>query len=250
MTSPHSDDSTSIASDQPRALPAPLSSAGGWHLLPGQAWSELGAREAALAKVFIDLFPAAVAATSKLHCLAEGSSAYVILGGEHECADWGMSKLPLGFHAVLSDRREDEETDEEYFDVNERNEAVINLEALAHTIAEDGADLASLEAGLVTMPHEMAHIAAWLIASQGRTPLQVFDDEGGEWEVKKMLDQIEKDAHGRGAETGLHGHSEDEAETFGRDVVDNWAPPSPEASDNLASALKLFAQPARAFRPR
>lgn len=231
-----------------RIIPEPLATAGGWHLVPGQSWAELGEREKKLAALFIQMFPACADAVQKQFPLAEGQMAYVTLGDDQENLDWEVDTDALGFHAIWA-QKVDDDTGEEYLDINEHNEAVINLAGLARTIAQDGADEASIEAALVTMPHEMIHVMAFLAASKGLTPLEVFDhNDGGEMAVKAVQVAVEGDAHGRGAEHGSHGHAEDEAETFGCEFVDRWA--TDAASTSITEAADLFRKPVRTARPQ
>lgn len=207
--------------DNAREMPTPLVSIGGWHLVPGQTWDEMNASETALANLFIDMFPSAVAAANTMFPLPEQVTAYVTLGGEQEAYDWECDLESLGFHAVAA-HKVDGDTGEHYIDVNEHNEAVINLSALALTIEDDSGDDASIKAGLVTMPHEMAHVLAWLIASKGKSPMQVFDDEDGEPALKRIGKLVEIESHDRGKGDGPYEGAEDEAESFGRDFVDGW----------------------------
>lgn len=231
-----------------RVIPEPIATVGGWNLVPGQSWAELSERERKLADLFIEMFPACVAAVQKKFPLTEGQTAYVTLGDDQESLDWEVDTDALGFHAIWA-QKVDDDSGEDYLDINEHNEAVLNLAALARTILQDRSDDAAIEAALVTMPHEMVHVMAFLAASKGKTPLEIFDhNDGGEMAVKAIQIAVEKDAHRRGADHGDHGHAEDEAENLGRAFVDRWA--TGAASASISEAVEIFSKPQRGARPQ
>lgn len=204
-------------------LPAdPIAEAHGWKLVHGSGYpTEPGAQK--LGQLFIDFFPHAAASLAQTMPLPKGCTGVVVLGGSDEADDWNVSESAIGFHAVLARVPAEDEGDEDEYDINEHNMAVVVLDTLFETMREDIVDNSAMVSALMTMPHEMAHVVAWLVASNGRTPLEVFDQGEGELAIKAMLEKIEGQAHGRGADEGTHGHAEDEAEEVARTIAESFA---------------------------
>lgn len=132
----------------------------------------------------------------------------LVLGGNEEAEQWDVAAGHVGFFAVISARRADgegdwSEADEHWFDVNEHLEAHVNLDAGLAVLEEDCSDMAdlaaSLEAWLVTVPHELLHIADWVRETGGRTPLQVFDQGDGELAISRVLRSIENSHEANGS---------------------------------------------------
>ncbi len=219
------------------ALPEgqPTTSIGGWNLwvLPtvDTSWAPVGAWQGA----FVDLFKAAVAAVEDQWPLPEGVHAHVMLGGEQDALDWGVDGDALGFHALCS-RQYDEESDEDFLDLPDDHRCYINVVQHAKAVADDVNDEASRLAALMTLPHEMGHLALFAIESGGRSPLAVFDQEGGEVGITNLLARIEEASHAD--LDSAHGQAEDLVETFASEVVDRWM--ELPASTTLVAQLKPF----------
>lgn len=195
-----------------------------WQLVVSPEVRGLCAAARALAELMItEVFePSEAALVKHFGAPLPGTCAItVILAGEQAALDWDVDPDALGFHAVASARRTDpDDPSESYFEVNHEISSFINLEALVRCVRQDQVDEASLLSALVTLPHEMQHAAAWLVASQGRTPLEVFDDGEGELALMEMGRAIERQA-------ALSAHAainegdaaEDAAEQFGQGVL-------------------------------
>lgn len=152
-----------------------------------------------LEATFGDLFEEVVRACQKLpdfnllHTAEAPVS--VTLGGAAECDQWDVRKDALGFHAVASGLRYD--TDEDcidgvngWYDVNEKNEAVVNIDAAVELYCQqDEEDDDSFWISMIVTPvHEIMHVAEFLDRSRGRTPVEVFDEDGGEYGLRTILD--------------------------------------------------------------
>jgi hypothetical protein len=137
----------------------------------------------------------------------------IVLGGADECAFWNVDQGALGFHAIAALKSEG---DDEFFEVNENHEVHLNIESGTQVIAsimpnspsdrDIEIDTASL---LVTAPHELLHLAEWLEAARGRTPLQVFDQDEGEIGIRRIQQGIEPGSR----------VAEDRVEKEARDIV-------------------------------
>lgn len=124
----------------------------------------------------------------------------VMLGDVEQCEKWHVRPDALGFHAVSTgvqyDSLEDEIRGENgWRDVNEKNEAVINISAavelcLQHADArcDEEDDISFMISMVVTPIHEMLHVAEFLERSRGRTPLEVFDQNQGEAGLRTLLE--------------------------------------------------------------
>ncbi|MFK4706175.1 hypothetical protein ABIC83_003014 [Roseateles asaccharophilus] len=220
----------------------------GWNLV--RSGSPFASKqEQALAAVFEAFFPYVVERLHTLMPLQGASPAYVVLGGRQHCHQWGVNPAKaVGFHAVASGPHEDEEGGEDYFEVNEHLLCVVNIETTWQEIRNSPGD--ELEAALVTMPHEMAHVVAWTLASQGRSPLQVFDDGGGIHAVKAMLEAVEEGAGHRGAENGRWGHAEDEVEELGRLIAHEWVTNDASRTPQWAGFFSALQDHSRRRSPR
>lgn len=143
---------------------------------------------------------------------AHGHSIRLVLGGEEECRAWGVAPDALGFHAVISDHKADEDgpipedggDPPGYFEICEAFEAHVNIEAGCKLLQSDGVaeeDRAgALFAFLITVPHEILHVRDWILETGGKTPLQVFDEGQGELSLRSTLEAIESRHSDNGAE--------------------------------------------------
>lgn len=226
----------------PSDLPAgsPLLSVGPWHLWAAAA-GDTDPRTHAWLKAFEHLFPACAAALQARWRLPEGVGAHVVLAGAQINRDWNVSPKALGFHAVAA---RVEEGDESWLDLPDHHQCYVNLPNHVRVLDNSLDDEASRLAGLMTLPHEMAHVALFARAAGGRTPLEVFDEDGGETGLRALLAHVEAQAHtAAGPQATHHGHHEDEAEAFAGQVVDAWA-----AAGGTAWLPTLVARRAKARR--
>lgn len=235
---------TDFLQDESRVMPEPILVCGPWHLVPGKEWDRLDARTRSLVDLFVELFPSAVAAMEKLPPLPEGHAAYVTLGTDEECYEWEMEDNAIGFQAIAARKNEG---DEDFWIVNEHSEAVINLSASVRVLSTE-CDCHAVNATLVTMPHLMARVATWLHASAGRTPLQVFDEGDGELALRAVSRAVAVDAQKRGAQVGHLGDPSDEAEQFGRDLLDRWDRSTIAISEKTQAAIEAFSRHAESAR--
>ena len=110
----------------------------------------------------------------------------MVLGGNQQALDWDVEGEVLGFHAVMSNARF--EDDDVWYEVNERVEVHVNVANLAK-LAQD-ADLEDMVSLLATVPHELLHACDWLRATGGRTPIQVYDEgHGGTIAIRNALNE-------------------------------------------------------------
>lgn len=204
-----------------------LQSSGRWQLAAAPELSQLSEAARALAALMATVFEPSVAAMAKhFGGPLPGSCAItVVLGSEQAALDWDVDTDALGFHAVASGERFDpEEPHEPYYEVNHEICAYVNLEALVRCVQGEAADEFSLQSALMTLPHEMQHAAAWLVASDGRTPLEVFDEGEGELALLEMGRKIECQAAQGTPDVRSQGDAaEDAAELFAHQVLDELA---------------------------
>lgn len=147
--------------------------------------------------------------------LGEGVTAHVMLGGEQENLDWNVDEDALGFQALCT-HVSDEQGD--YLDVAHDHRCYVNVGNHARALQANGDwDVA---AALMTLPHEMAHVAIFAHASAGRTPLQVFDEDGGEIGLTGLMARIEEASVQD--DLASHGPHEDEVESFAMTVLDRY----------------------------
>lgn len=172
-----------------------------------------------------DLFERMAPALASLPELAGvDADVRLTLGSEDTCRLWDVDPRALGFHAVMSGSRSDPEADwedqdevETYREVNERHEAVVNLDAFEGAV-EDWDALSDrereheLESYAATAAHELAHVLEWVRETGGRTPDEVFVAGKGELAIKDTYDAIE-------ARLSAGGGTEDHAERLGRDLT-------------------------------
>jgi len=164
---------------------------------------------------FQDLFAFSAEQVQARWPLPEGSVAHIVLGGEQENLDWNVDEDALGFQALCT-----HVTDEagDFLDVAHDHRCYVNVGSHANALAKDpDADVAS---ALMTLPHEMGHVAFFAQMSGGRTPLEVFDQDGGELGLTRLLAQMEESQVPDSE--GSHGPLEDVVESFARSVLDAY----------------------------
>lgn len=170
---------------------------------------------AAWSEAFAALFPASAVQVQDRWPLPEGVTAHVLLGGEQENLDWNVDEDALGFHALCA-HVSDEQGD--YLDVAHDHQCYVHVGNHPRALLANGE--LDVAAALMTLPHEMAHVAVFARASAGRTPLQVFDEDGGEIGLTGLLARIEEAGVQEGSVS--HGPHEDEVESFALTVVSHY----------------------------
>lgn len=119
----------------------------------------------------------------------------VTLGGTDQCDHWHVRPDALGFHAVATGTQYDSLEDEfrginGWIDVNERNEAVVNMTAAVELCIdqiEEEADVSFMISMMVTPIHELMHVAEFLERSRGRCPVEVYDEDQGQDGLRAIL---------------------------------------------------------------
>lgn len=150
----------------------------------------------------------------------------MILGGGEEAAAWDVEPVSCGFFCVCSARREDEETEEGYFEVCEDFVVHVNLETLAAAVVAEhdwDADtpalrMCGISSALTTVPHELRHALEWIRQTGGLTPMEVFDTGDGELSLRGTLDAMQERFGGADAE-------EDAIEAWASGIADSVLPP-------------------------
>ncbi len=177
------------------------------------------------------LFERLVPLMSRLPGLAEvDADVRLTLGGEDRCHAWDVAPEALGFHAVISAPRnvggeEDDEPVEDddgedriYYEVNERHEAVVNLDAFEAAVGDwhgmsDGERAIEIESYLVTAAHELRHVAEWVRETKGATPDEVYAAGMGVVSVRMVHEAIEARL------SALTGSGEDHVEEDARSLT-------------------------------
>lgn len=172
------------------------------------------------------------------------------LGDECQCHAWAVDAAALGFHAVAARKIEtnpqDETSIDEWIDVNERHEAIINLDAAWAELGDwanktDLDKLCDLEAWAVTIPHELLHVYEWILQTGGQTPLQVFDQAN---DGEKALEMTQADIEARLSLSAQDG--EDAIETRARAIGDQiFRNLSPQWVEQIDLALSVKSTPQR-----
>jgi hypothetical protein len=142
----------------------------------------------------------------------------VTLGDRDQFDRWHVRADALGFHAVASGTQYDTEEDElegvnGWIDVNEKNEAVINIGAaveLCREHASEGSDedddAAFMVSMIVTPIHEIMHVAEFLEKSRGRSPIEVFDEDLGEAGLRAILEDDDAEDRVEAISLGIAEH--------------------------------------------
>ena len=119
---------------------------------------------------------------------------------DHDAADAGA----LGLYYVAQACPEDGE-----YDICGHFLCIVDVPANLATIRDNLTDAASIQAAAVTAPHEIIHAVQFALQTGGRTPIQVFDEDGE--------DAFFELARRRRDDAG----SEDEAERLARASTDH-----------------------------
>lgn len=155
---------------------------------------------AALGRLFADVSMACAGLPEFNGNFSQDAAVLVTLGGADQSDRWHVRQDALGFHAVASGTQYDTLDDEiqgvnGWIDVNEKNEAVVNVSAAVELCLEHAQhrhdeedDVSFMISMIVTPIHEILHVAEFLQRSQGRTPLEVFDEEQGEIGLRAILE--------------------------------------------------------------
>lgn len=193
----------------------------------------------ALASLFSSVVHLAVERPEITRPSGNGLDVIVTLGGYGDCKKWDVGLSALGFQAVSSmmhfDLDDDgEEVGDGWFDVNEQNEIVVNVEmaemvCVEHSmgISAEVDDIDFMTSLIVTPIHELIHIADWFDKSGGRTPLQIFDEERGEVTLAKMVEDTDET-------------TEDRIETQSLMIAEELVVSYPSLRDEISHVLTLL----------
>jgi len=149
-----------------------------------------------------------IAASPEFQVSDDYPAVRLVLSDQQTAEKWGVDDKAVGYFAVMSPRQfEDDDDEDGWYDVNEYLEVHLNMDVIVQLLREAPSnDLeCELEAWLVTIPHELAHVVDWVRATGGKTPIEVFDLGEGELEIKRVLDGIGKTYQeaGRDAESEI-----------------------------------------------
>jgi hypothetical protein len=144
----------------------------------------------------------------------------LVLSGDEQAQKWGVSDNAVGYFSVMSQIQYDTAEDEENWengwqDVNEDLEVHLNMDyalRMLDGVSRDDMQI-ELESWLVTVPHEFLHVKDWMLATNGQTPIQVFDAGRGELEIMRVKEEIDR----KYIDAGLD--QEDEIEMTGIDIT-------------------------------
>lgn len=197
---------------------------------------EPDARVDGMIAAMIQAFPHFIGSIQDKMPLPEGVEASVILAGEQAALDWNGSEEALGFQAIMAEGT-DPSTGDDFVDLPDDHRCYLNLTALIASSEEDEDDRATRMAAMVTLPFQIAQVALFANATEGRTPLEIYDD--GEHEaLSEIMAQVQEMAVEL-AEAGTFDLAEDSIEKFARAEVDSWVAADPVAGEALdAIALK------------
>lgn len=161
---------------------------------------------------FCALFPRCVDNIQARWPLPEGVTAHVVLGGESENRAWHVDEDALGFHALCVPVSSEEG---DALSVAPDHRCYVNVGNHPHALKGRGA--LTVEDALMTLPYEMANLAIFARATDGRTPAQVFEADGGELGLTRLLARIEE-SH-CSDESPPHAHQENPVDVFASRVV-------------------------------
>lgn len=165
-----------------------------------EAAHETAPLAASLGRLFADVSVACAKLPEFSGSFSRDAAVLVTLGGAVQCDRWHVRQDVLGFHAVASGTQYDTIDDEirgvnGWIDVNEKNEAVVNVDAAVELCLEHAQhrhdeedDVSFMISMIVTPIHEILHVAEFLQRSRGRTPLEVFDEDDGEIGLRAILE--------------------------------------------------------------
>ena len=186
-------------------------------------------------KCFTSLFVTAVDQIQEKWPLPNGIEGHVILSGPQANLDWGVEEESMGFHALGATVNIDNNLE---YVIPEDHRCYINLQAHQLLLDGDEDDIHSRLACLITLPHEMAHVALFSRHTEGKTPLEGFDEWGSIDCFEEINDEI---SNSLPQSTSQHGPHEDMVENFGSSVVDLWYknPSSAQMLSNIAQTKKV-----------
>ena len=164
--------------------------------------------------------------------------AHAVLSGDRTSQAWNGDSKAMGFHAILARKWEG---DDEFLDLPEFHLCHVNLSAHQREAEDDFNDEAAVLAGLTTLPHEMVHVALFARHTNGKTPLQVFDEGGGEHALAQVLKELEKQAIEETGSASRYGGNEDVVEQFASRLVDRWRWKVPEAQELVGRLVESLA---------
>lgn len=198
-------------------------------------------------EAFESLFEFVAAEIQSNWPVPQGTVAHAVLSGDRTSQAWNNSAEALGFHAILA---REWEGDEEFLDVPDAHFCHVNVSAHQRACQADLNDAASVLAGLTTLPHEMAHVALFARQTQGKTPLEVFDEGGGEHVLAKILKSLENQAVEETGSPSAYGGNEDMVEHYASLLVDRWHAQVPGAKAMVNQLVDSLApKPARKRAP-
>ena len=214
----------------------------GWTLVLDEDATPTPATKA-LADLMQAVFPLAVERVNAEFPNTPLNGAVVLLAHKGYAEDWDVHDA-VGFQAVASEVQTDEPgvTD---WNVSELNLALVVLVALVDNLdIGDDADLAS---AVTTLGHEMAHVAEWMVASGGQTPLEVFDRQPpGSHQIARVQRKADSLDHVAQNKFSAWGAAEDRAETLGSNIVDDWLAKNGTKSAAWQACLDAIESPTRA----
>lgn len=222
---------------------SPLADCNGWFLIDN------GDDTDALTlwrQAFESLFQVSAHALQERWPLPRGVEAFAILSGDKTSLAWNGDSDAMGFHAMIA-QVQDEDDGEYYLDIPDDHRCYVNLRAHDRECREDIPDESSVLAALATLPHEMAHVALFARHTKGKTPLEVFDEGGGEGALIRISRALEREAVDQSGHASKYGGNEDIVENFATDLVSQWHA-SPHVRD-LVDKLVAFIQPKRKLGP-
>jgi len=171
------------------ALPdgSPARVLGAWRLWLLPSSQEGNSRLVPWQEAFRALFEKSVESVESQWPLPGGVTAHVLLGGASENQAWNVDEDALGFQALCSHVFAEEG---DVLNVAADHRCYVNVPS--HATAVEGKGSLSIEAALATLPSEMARLALFAQHSCGRTPREVFDEDGGEIGLTSLLARIEE----------------------------------------------------------
>lgn len=179
-----------------------LAECGRWTLVRG-AEPRRGDIETALERVMIELLPRAAATLDRrVPAFDRGTKTggiIIVLGGDRERDFWDRSGT-LAFHAIGTSLPGDPGLTGA--PVNNHNVGVVAMDAAAEAMFDDQHH-GSLELGVSVLPLTMFMVAAWLQASDGRSPLEVAAQLGGRKAIEDFRRQLDRASKDRGHPDGL-----------------------------------------------
>lgn len=164
---------------------------------------------------FQDLFLFSAEQVQARWPMPEGTVAHVVLGGAQENRDWKVDEDALGFQALCTHVIADSG---DFLEAAQDHRCYVNV--CNHVQSLGQASTADVASALMTLPHEMGSVAFFAQMSEGRTPWEVFDQDGGEIGLTGLLARMEE-AQVPDSEDSP-GAVEGVVESFARSVLDAY----------------------------